>query len=305
MKKYILNLGFIQLYETVDRKNIKLFGIKFSYRKERNGLQYFDGVSNFGDLLNIDLFKFFNKSIQNPNCIMLAIGSLLDGFLLSKKIKKSNTPVIVYGTGFIRDKTQKDIFAYPLKVYACRGYKTLERLKQADNVTIADNVTVGDPGLLVSKMFDTKNAKKKYKLGIIPHFVDNDNILLKKIKVENSVLLNIREAPEVLVPKIAECEYIISSAMHGLIAADSLGIPNIRMILTDKIVGGHYKYDDYYSALGLDNHERINLNERDFTDDDLSFIEKNYKVTQEKVTEIQQKLIDVFPFWRKVEWSMK
>lgn len=296
MRKHILNLVFFQLYETVDRRVVKLFGAKFSWRRERTGLQYFDGFPNFGDMLSVDLFKFFNKSIENPNCIMLAIGSLLGGFLLSKKIKKNNTPVIVYGTGFIKDKTEKDIFAHPLTVYACRGYKTLERLKNAENVVVKENVVLGDPGLLVSKMYNVKDIKKKYKLGIIPHYTDRNSNLLNNIKVENSVVLNICEEPEVLVPKIAECEYIISSAMHGLIAADSLGIPNIRMTLGDGLVGGDYKFNDYYSVFGIDKHECINLSERDFTDNDIPYIKINYKVDANKVAEIQQKLIDVFPF---------
>lgn len=169
-------------------------------------------------------------------------------------------------------------------------------MKNAENVVVKENVVLGDPGLLVSKMYDVKNVKKKYKLGIIPHFTDRNSTLLNKIKVENSVVLNICEEPEVLVPKIAECEYIISSAMHGLIAADSLKIPNIRMTLGDGVVGGDYKFDDYYSALGLDKHECINLNNRDFTDNDVPYIKMNYKVDANKVAEIQQKLIDAFPF---------
>lgn len=296
MKKHILNLGIIQLYETDRRITLKFVGIRISLVKNITGLQYFKERANFGDQLNIDLFSFFNKSTQNDSCIMLAIGSLLDSFLLKKRKRKRKTPIIVYGTGFIKDKTKKDVFAYPLKVYACRGYNTLERLKQADDVQIVDNVVVADPGILVSKIFDTKEIKKKYKLGIIPHYVDKDSALLNKIKVTNSVVLDICEDPKILVKKIAECECIISSAMHGLIAADSLGIPNIRMIVTDKLTGGDYKFDDYYSAFGISNHNRINLNEQDVTDEDLPFIISHYKITRDKVAEMQKKLINIFPF---------
>jgi len=296
MKKYILNLGIIQLYETYSKIVLKIFGVRTSFLKKTTGLYYFNERANFGDLLNLDLFNFFNKSTQNDSCIMLAIGSLLDGFLLKKKRKKRKTPIIVYGTGFIKDKTKKDVFAYPLKVYACRGYNTLERLKHADNVQVIDNVVVADPGILVSKIFDTKDVKKKYKLGIIPHYVDKDNSLLDKIKVTNSVVLDICENPKTLVKKIAECECIISSAMHGLIAADSLGIPNIRMVITDKLIGGDYKFNDYYSAFGISNHNRINLNEQYVTDKDLPFIISHYKIPKNKIAELQKKLIDIFPF---------
>ena len=47
--------------------------------------------------------------------------------------------------------------------------------------------------------------------------------------------------------------------MYGLIVADVLYIPNVRMILSDKISGGDYKFNDYYSAFGLNEHEKIIL----------------------------------------------
>ena len=45
--------------------------------------------------------------------------------------------------------------------------------------------------------------------------------------------------------------------MHGLIAADSFCIPNIRIILSDNIIGKDFKYNDYYSVFGIENHNKI------------------------------------------------
>ena len=36
--------------------------------------------------------------------------------------------------------------------------------------------------------------------------------------------------------------------MHGLILADSYGIPNQWVRFGDRIIGGEYKYKDYYST---------------------------------------------------------
>jgi len=49
--------------------------------------------------------------------------------------------------------------------------------------------------------------------------------------------------------------------MYGLIVADSLGIPNFRMVLSDKIIGGGCQYNDYYLAFWIENHNYIDLNQ--------------------------------------------
>jgi hypothetical protein len=44
---------------------------------------------------------------------------------------------------------------------------------------------------------------------------------------------------------------VISSSLHGLIVADSLGIPNVWLRLSPDVLGGDYKFKDYYSVFGL------------------------------------------------------
>jgi len=75
--------------------------------------------------------------------------------------------------------------------------------------------------------------------------------------------------------------------MYGLIAADSLGIPNFRMVLSDKIIGGDYKYNDYYSISWIENHNYIDLIRQDFSDKDLPSTKANYQITQGKFVELQ------------------
>ncbi len=257
-------------------------------------------------MLNIDLFnKLFNCNVIASGiskCNTIAIGSLLQMFLVPKskifKIIKGilKPPVTVYGTGFISQSNEDDnkVFCRKLDVRAVRGYNTLERLKQYKNVKIAENVAIGDLGLLAPYIYiDVSSVKKKYKLGIIPHYVDKNNPLLEKINVNNSIVLDITSQPSVLIKQIAECENIISSAMHGLIVADALGIPNIRMILSDKITGGDYKYDDYYSAFGIRQHNRINLNTSSFTEKDLEKMISTYQVKNEDVKKIQTNLLNI------------
>ena len=75
-----------------------------------------------------------------------------------------------------------------------------------------------------------------------------------------------------------------------------MGIPNIRMVLSDKIVGGDYKYNDYYSVFGIKEHQVLNLNEKGFTDADLPMIAENYVITKAQIEKIQEDLIKSFPY---------
>lgn len=267
---------------------------------------YFTSVENFGDLLNVNLFALFGKNIQPADIrygSVVAIGSLLQLCLkkspLSAK-KKINfwlkRPLIVCGSGFIEDVSSDFHLLRKLDVRAVRGYKTLETLRKFKNVRFAKNMAVGDPGLLAKYMVNTSGIDKVYDLGIIPHYVDKENELLNKILVKNSVVIDIQQEPETFIKQIAQCKNIISSAMHGLIAADSLGIPNVRMILSDKITGGDYKYNDYYSAFGLNAHNVIDLNCQSFTDKDVPDIALNYKIKPEQVDCICRNLMEAFPY---------
>ncbi|MGL5046418.1 MAG: polysaccharide pyruvyl transferase family protein, partial [Shewanella sp.] len=118
--------------------------------------------------------------------------------------------------------------------------------------------------------------------------------LLNKIDVDNSVFIDISQDPSDFMLQLAECENVIASAMHALITADSLGIPNVRMTTKESGVGD-YKFEDYYSAFGINEHEIVNLNERNFVNKDLSSIKDGYKIQPEILKKIQHDLIECFP----------
>jgi polysaccharide pyruvyl transferase WcaK-like protein len=83
-------------------------------------------------------------------------------------------------------------------------------------------------------------------------------------------LLNINDPPLAFLNKLQSCEVVISSAMHSLIAADSLGMPNIRIKISDNITGGDYKFKDYYSVFGID-HQYLNKEScKNITNNDIS-----------------------------------
>lgn len=263
-------------------------------------LFYYNAEANFGDMLNVYILRnLFGIDVEYKNvahCNMVAIGSLLQMFMTKHHyIAKYFKPKVnVWGTGFICPETDgRRYLRRRLRIYAVRGQLTLNRLRKYTGNSL-QHVVLGDPGLLASRLICAKHIKKKYDLGIIPHYVDKESPWLANIKIKNSVVIDIQQNPITFLQRVAECKNIISSAMHGLIAADSLGVPNARMILSDNICGGDYKYNDYYSAFGITEHNKIYLSTQVFDDAQLALIEKNYQITPSMVNDICDALIRAF-----------
>lgn len=272
-------------------------------------LYYFIKKPNFGDMLNVDLVECLaGRKVEwaSPKtCHCVCIGSLMEGMLrrkislMSRILRFIKPKVFIWGTGFI--ELEKTKLLKPRRKYtvrAVRGKYTQERLGRYLRQDMKD-VVLGDPGLLANRLIDTTKIKKKYKLGIIPHYVDKASSLLKNIQVENSIIIDIQQKPEIVLKQIAECENIISSAMHGLIAADSLGVPNIRMILSDKIWGGDYKFRDYYSAFDMELPQACILSAETVITD-IKFIRQQYQIKPEQVEKICQNLLQVFPYKKRI-----
>jgi glycosyltransferase involved in cell wall biosynthesis len=291
-------------------RKIKVLGIPaFSraVRAKKIKLAMFKEIPNFGDLLNRALPQIFGYDTEVVNDLRrvdaLFVGSMLEGLFASKECPRGmewlTKPALkIWGAGFIKpeDGMRDTRLLRKLDIRAVRGKITLERLRGITGRNL-DNVALGDPGLLCSLFADYSKIRKKFKLGVIPHFVDADSPLLDKIKARGATVIDIRQNPADFLEQLAACEAVLSSAMHGLIAADALGIPNMRMVLSDKIVGGDYKFNDYYSAFGLDSHEKLDLREiGEFADADVQRIAQNYKITPEMVRKIQKDLIASFPF---------
>ncbi|HAN21586.1 MAG: hypothetical protein A2Y15_01880 [Clostridiales bacterium GWF2_36_10] len=270
-------------------------------------LLYFDRHSNMGDALNINLCKsvFGFTSVQSwtDNCEAVFIGSILQFFLMPnetvneyrKSIPSDKLSTIhVWGSGFISPPEDGLDFIRPVYIHALRGVKTKEKCEYILKKKL-DEVVLCDPGLLASELVPS-GIVKKYDFGIVPHYVDKKNEVFESITIPNSTVIDIQSDVVECITKIAQCKTIISSSLHGLIVADSFGIPNIRMICSDRIRGGDYKFDDYYSAFGISEHNKIDIRGMDVNSIEIQSIINEYKITPELVVQKKKELIESFPF---------
>ena len=202
---------------------------------------------NFGDYLSpliVEMISGKKVVYAEPrDADMIAIGSILSrerkarGMLLKRKLH-------IWGSG--TDKASR-VFSGRHIYHAVRGKITRSQINK-----LQQNPALGDPGLLVDQLYDGKSKpEKKYGLGIIPHFVDQrDPRMEALLALPKTRLINVFSPVEQVVNEIRQCEFVLSSSMHGLIVADSFGIPNRRMPFSSGIISD-LKFDDYYSAFGL------------------------------------------------------
>jgi len=220
---------------------------------------YYCRTQNFGDALNPLIFErvlgvpvHYAKKRRAELC---GIGSILDGLVASPAILNMLTraclpPIHVFSSGFTFPSQKPE--ARPIRkmvVHAVRGKRTRQQLIDLGVLAAEQPVAYGDAGLFAPFLL-TRDVPKKYFCGVIPHVAEKDcaevGALAKAI--HGSVVIDFEQPPLKVLEQMAACEVIVSSAMHGLIVADALGTPNIWMKVSDRIIGGRHKFDDYYSA---------------------------------------------------------
>jgi hypothetical protein len=188
---------------------------------------------NFGDVLSTVLIKHYTgiepvwSTAEESNVV--CIGSILS------HLPKQYTGTVA-GIGTHSPVIRKDLSQ--ANVLALRGPLTLKSVSLSPD---QDKPVLGDPGLLSDRLLDSR-PKIKYKLGYVPHYSDKSPV------PKNAYVIDVTKPVLEVIEEIGSCEAIVSSSLHGLIVADSFGLP--RMWSTfDKVQGKGFKFHDYSKSL--------------------------------------------------------
>lgn len=259
---------------------------------------YQNCIINLGDVLSEYIFKYLgyniNVSSQFDLCNFLAIGSNLDRFVGVPNNNIKN----VFSSGFM----YSDQYIIPdNNISSVRGKLSAQKIKSVKN-----DMIVGDGALLLNNILDLNAVNEyrkhniKFKLGIIPHISDiNKTELLYNDKTNIKIIYINKDLSNFLYDCL-ECEYIVSSSLHGLIISDVLKIPNsiIKFNFSNRTnLDYFYKYNDYYSIYNYDNIQENNvLTENNNLDEIIKNINLNYKDKDihNFSTKLQNKLKDLF-----------
>ena len=221
---------------------------EINYRYNKSTIQI-DPARNWGDIISYLILKHFSQSKKlqpkdvfyfdeygyqvRKNGKILAIGS-------SMLFTQPND--IVWGTGCI-DYGQ--IGKIPKEIYAVRGPLTRDELLKR-NIKCPE--VYGDPALLFPEIYNPEKTIK-YEYGLIPHYIDytdeNSLKIIKNLSSQGVKIINITAGMFHFIDELIQCKNIMSSSLHGLIVADAYNIPNIRVKLSNKLIGGDFKFKDY------------------------------------------------------------
>lgn len=181
---------------------------------------------------------------------LLGLGSILE---------HTSEKDIIWGTGTKYHLKLPELRTPPL---ALRGPRSAECFgAQGTNL-------FGDPGIILPEIIKPENFSED-KIVVIPHYVDYQ--ILKTALYSNHSILNEtslvdvkREAFQSVINKIGEAKLVISSSLHGIIFAEAYNKPALWVKASDKILGGNFKFNDYYEGSGRSNNPIVFENDFSF-----------------------------------------
>ncbi len=222
--------------------------------------------ANLGDALNYSLVKeltsrklIFLEYLPFPRGRQehyLIVGSTLGLKTVSEKTR-------VWGAGFISSGDHLHNHNVKLKIAAVRGPLTFRRLRET---AITCEEVYGDPALLLPFVYNPEQKNKQYALGIVPHYTDKNIDYLKELAADPEIKIidiEVGDDYKKFVNDILSCERIISSSLHGLIIADAYGIPSKWIQMSKNIIGGDFKFYDYFLSVHRNNEKVTQINDMD------------------------------------------
>lgn len=212
-------------------KNMNNKLLKFFLPKSR--------LNNFGDLLGPIIVKEIlkkNDKASNPKFLpkkFLTIGSILH---------YASNGDHIWGSGINGKKLRAHYSFKNLNIWLVRGPLTRKFLI---DLGIKCPEIFGDPGILFSDLFPKyrKIGAKKNKILFIPNyneeFKNNDK---NSIKMQSPL-----DPVDQVIKTIADSEFVISSSLHAIIIAESLGIKTRFLKVKNE---SPFKYLDYLRGTG-------------------------------------------------------
>lgn len=195
---------------------------------------------NWGDGLNPILLAFLSHKKPRYTANPFADKYMVVGSILHL----ADQYTTVWGAGFIARglKTRET----PRAICAVRGPYTHKQL--LENGVDSPEV-YGDPALLLPFFFNPITPKR-YDVGIIPHYADKLHPWLNQYRKDPKVLLiDVQGNHKSFVESVKSCDLIVSSSLHGIICADAYSIPSIWVEFSDSVVGGGFKFLDYFASV--------------------------------------------------------
>ena len=197
---------------------------------------------------------------------------------------------VVWGSGIIsrQDKVENAVFL------AVRGPETYKYLK-SKNYRVSK--VFGDPAMVLPQYYNP-TINKGYELGIIPHYIDFENVYNRYKNDETIKIINLlNNDVEEVINEILSCKRIVSSSLHGVIVSHTYSIPAVWVEFSKNLSGDGVKFVDYFKSVNLEPYQAKFIDNK-LGIDEMYEIFKNYiSLPDESVIEsVRENLLKVCPF---------
>ena len=235
-----INARYLDIPAKKNRVNI------FQYHPERFGYDLVQSSSyNLGDSLGEVIIKFL---LDKEGIDIDAEVSKTKFFnCVGTNIHGSYQDVTIWGSGIYPPPGRADLFLWKLSrrkldVRAVRGPLTRKVL-----LDLGYNCpeVYGDPAILMPLIYDPKIEKRREKL-IIPQFI-NEREFREKHPDECMLSMNTNDYRHVI-DEIVSSEIVYTSSLHGIILAETYGVPAVFFRGLPKFKD--FKYYDWYESTG-------------------------------------------------------
>ena len=255
---------------------------------------FFDNAGDYFNKLLINQLYNCKCEYSNDSLDIVLCGSVLS----HPKIKNAR---YIVGSGIQNDNKSfnKNASSY----LAVRGEISKQRLTN-EGLNLWSGLKLVDPGLLVSKIYDFGEVIKKYKIGIIPHWEDEDYVVSRYSGDYKIISMKTCDVQQVC-REICECDIVVSSSLHGLVFAHSFGIPSYYIYFKQHSYETGIKIDDYYSC--YDSHpkcKKFECQEYVIPFKEILEYDETYRSvsnpTKEEIIKKQNDFLSVLPYRRYI-----
>lgn len=245
------------------------YGLDGKSSKNKVNVEYFP-IDNIGDSLTPIIVEWLlrKKNIDPDKTTdstkhLIGVGSILNFGLFD---------ATVWGSGVLSSEVYKNlrskrkICGRKLDIRAVRGPLSRKTLLLAGYMNCPK--VYGDPAILMPYIYNS-NSKKKYNVSVILHHetnlaYDNEDNIGKKMFDESTVTqygIHFID-PKTLdyrffIDEIVASNLVISSSLHGIILAESYGVPAV--FLNWKMEKQNDKFVDWYLSTGREMHYSIDI----------------------------------------------
>ncbi|QIO08020.1 polysaccharide pyruvyl transferase family protein [Acinetobacter lanii] len=222
---------------------------------------WWDTSLNFGDWIGpwIISLKFGKNAINTKNIksvsnTIFSVGSIIH------HLPNESGQITVWGSGLIKPISWRKRWSLKKKMkdvefIAVRGRLTYQEITSKLKTKVPE--VFGDPALLLPKYYQP-TKKQATKIVLCPHYSHYDELKNKFLDYEDINVIDLKRDPRKVIDDITNAEICISSSLHGLIIAQTYGIPWIWLRFKDnRLSGDSFKFHDFYSTLKNCSHDHV------------------------------------------------